>query len=378
MAGRWALPGEGVVWLLVAGGLIFLAWWRGVSLVLLLGYLLFALFVFNAGAAGRGLGRVRAARKTAGTVFAGQSAFWEVELSHDGPRPLQGLRVGEHGKPGWFVPLLDADRPLSLRVKQLFPSRGRHRGGPLAASCRFPFGLFQRNAQLDEGADQLVLPRLGRMSQDRLHQWLMHAVRGDGRAHISARPTRDQEAELHGLRPFRFGDSPRWIHWRTTARRNELIVREFEQDLGLHDILVVVEPWLATPAALEAAISLAATVCWGWCHHSGQRLALAVAGPTPVVLAGGIGPGQARLALECLAVQAGSVDTDASPGRLVQALAGLSPRTTVLLVTSWRGSRLESALADGLDRPVAVLDASATHPFYTPPVTDEEEAPGPS
>src|SRR5262249_54217276 len=36
--------------------------------------------------------------------------------------------------------------------------------------------------------------------------------------------------DFHGLREFRSGDNPRAIHWRSTARRGELILREFQQN----------------------------------------------------------------------------------------------------------------------------------------------------
>ena len=37
------------------------------------------------------------------------------------------------------------------------------------------------------------------------------------------------QTDFHGLRTFQPADSPRWIHWRTSARRGELMVKEFEE-----------------------------------------------------------------------------------------------------------------------------------------------------
>ena len=76
-----------------------------------------------------------------------------------------------------------------------------------------------------------------------------------------------QQVEYHGLRDYRSGDSPRWIHWRTSARRGELMVKEFEQQ-NEQDLAILIDPWLPrTKAAaeqreaLEEAISFAATLC---------------------------------------------------------------------------------------------------------------------
>src|SRR5438445_186493 len=74
-----------------------------------------------------------------------------------------------------------------------------------------------------------------------LRRWLMHSARPDERAGRSRRRLA-LEAEFHGLRQFRAGDSPRWIHWRTSARTGELVVREF--DHGTHnDLVLILEPF---------------------------------------------------------------------------------------------------------------------------------------
>ena len=68
---------------------------------------------------------------------------------------------------------------------------------------------------------------------------------------------------VHGLRQFRAGDSPRWIHWRTTARRGELMIREFE-DMPNDHLVLIVDPGERDHPVLERLLSLAATICWDW------------------------------------------------------------------------------------------------------------------
>ena len=105
------------------------------------------------------------------------------------------------------------------------------------------------------------------------------------------------------MRDYRSGDSPRWIHWRTSARRGELMVKEFEQQ-NEQDLAILIDPWLprtkASPEqreALEQAISFAATLCLETCRHHGRRLVLGWTGPTPGVRQG---PASVKLLHELL------------------------------------------------------------------------------
>ena len=94
-----------------------------------------------------------------------------------------------------------------------------------------------------------------------------------------------------------------WIHWRTSARRGELMVKEFEQQ-NEQDLAILIDPWLprtkASPEqreALEQAISFAATLCLETCRHQGRRLVLGWTGPAPGVRQG---PASVKLLHELL------------------------------------------------------------------------------
>jgi uncharacterized protein (DUF58 family) len=176
--------------------------------------------------------------------------------------------------------------------------------------------------------------------------------------------------EFHGLRAFRPGDSPRWIHWRTTARTGELMVREFDHGTH-HDLLLILEPFAgpnnAKSERLEAAVSLAATVCWAWAHESNDRVILAVAGREPVVADGLGSANQALALLECLAAVRGSETTDL-PALERRLLSVALPGGPALLVSSRRNdSRTAEALTRRLERPVAYIDAADPPSFYQPP-----------
>jgi uncharacterized protein (DUF58 family) len=214
---------------------------------------------------------------------------------------------------------------------------------------------------------------LGKVHRGLLRRYLRGT---DPRAEHRPRHTlrsRAAQAEFHGLREFHTGDSPRWIHWRTSARRGQLMVREFE-DLPGDDLAVVLDPGGYVPGELfEAVVSLAATLCWEWCGHKGDRLSLAIAGPEPVVLGGLTGP---ELALETLTALAFVVAGEAGEAResgldgqatLVERLAAVTPPSAGVLLLCRRRSALAGALRRKLERPVAVFDSLDDLDYYTPP-----------
>ncbi len=178
--------------------------------------------------------------------------------------------------------------------------------------------------------------------------------------------------EYHGLRDYRSGDSPRWIHWRTSAKRGELMVKEFEQQ-NEQDMAILVDPWLPRTKAsaeqreaVEQAISFAATVCLETCRHQGRRLVLGWTGPSPGVRHG---PASVKLLHELLEQLA--ILRPASEGGLADLLDALPPvvlREAILIIISTRPlnlleeaertSRLSGAAARSLMGRVILLNAT--------------------
>ena len=84
------------------------------------------------------------------------------------------------------------------------------------------------------------------------------------------------------------GDSRRWIHWPSTARRGQIVVRQFDVARG-HDVGLFLDllgpPGGKTGADApgrparrnEIALSLAATLVWDICRLGGCRVLVVVA-----------------------------------------------------------------------------------------------------
>ena len=86
---------------------------------------------------------------------------------------------------------------------------------------------------------------------------MARAARGAG-AGAARRPGRGDE--IHNLRAYRPGDDPRFIHWRSSAKAETLMVREHEADASHDARLVLVGRGQAGSERLEAALSDAASV----------------------------------------------------------------------------------------------------------------------
>jgi hypothetical protein len=122
----------------------------------------------------------------------------------------------------------------------------------------------------------------------------------------------------------------------------------------------------AKPDAFEDAVSLAATVCWEWCRHTGDRLIVAVADGGEV-LDGLAGPTYGRRVLERLAVVQAGQEADGSG--LAERLAAFSDVPAAAVLVSAGPSRLAGVLGRTLHRGVTCLDAAAWEDldFYRPP-----------
>lgn len=381
------LPKEGLYWLLASGVLLAGGWFRGMNLVVLLAYIMFAIWITNFILAGRGLRRLHCKRHIHGPVFAETPFAVQVTVRNPGRRAVNGVRLEErrsaHGT-NWFLTRVPARTEVRRERELTLPSRGRHRRNPLWASSGYPFGLTRREFQVVGNEEVIVLPRLGRLHRGGLRRLLNQTSPSVGTVRKQLRRHPMARNEFHGLRAFRSGDSPHLIHWRTSARCGELMVREFE-DAPTDALVVILDPWMppeservreseresaaavrapgealslshsATLSRLEEAVSLAATICWEWCRQSGDRLVLAIAGDPPVIIDGETNRAHRLRLSEQLALVQGRAQVDS--GRLLNALVECELPASPVLVVSTRPSNLADLVAARLHRPVASIGA---------------------
>lgn len=112
--------------------------------------------------------------------------------------------------------------------------RGRYVVEQARATVDDPFGLAHMDVELDARGSLLVYPRL--VPLDRLFSESgAHAQ--DGRRLLLRRPS---GFDLHSVREYEQGESLRKVHWKTTARRGQLMVKELE-DAPRDEIAVILD-----------------------------------------------------------------------------------------------------------------------------------------
>jgi uncharacterized protein (DUF58 family) len=120
----------------------------------------------------------------------------------------------------------------SWRTTTICRQRGRYQLGPILLRTSDPFGFFPMSRDLIATSNVVVYP----MTFD-IHRFaLPMGVLPGGDA--LRRRTHHVTTNASGVRDYAPGDSFSRIHWPSTARRNRLIVKEFELD-PLADIWIV-------------------------------------------------------------------------------------------------------------------------------------------
>ena len=335
-----------VAWLAVAVVLAVIGWGKTINLLLLVGYVMLALAGVNAVLARRAVRAVVCRARPVGAAFAGGPMAVAVEVENVGRTPaaveVEAPGVGRPSR--WFVGGLGPGEAVTLRDQPLAENRGRHRPGEVTAECDYPFGLVRWRRTFGPGGEVVVLPRLGRVSLGEFRRWLVRTTGGEARRRRPSRRPLPGTGDVCGVRPYRVGDSIRDVHWRTTARRNELAVREYDRVEAV-DLTLIVDrtvPPDADPAAFERLLELAVSIGWAWSQADEPGgLTLVVPGELPIVRSPRTDAAAVRAAFEVLAdltpIPSGRAGGDGVPATRANA-------TSLLVTTRPGGGPVAAAL----------------------------------
>jgi uncharacterized protein (DUF58 family) len=207
-----------------------------------------------------------------GALLEGEDVWVTLEARPEARVPLPSVAVTERiARIGERVtPLRRAGRVhRGTYVLERVP-RGRYVVEDARATIDDPFGLAQEEVELEAGGSLLVYPRL--VALDRLFSESgLHAQ--DGRRLLLRRPA---GFDLHSVRDYEQGESLRKVHWRSTARRGQLMVKELE-DAPRDEIAVILdgEADAVASGSFDAQVRAAGSILRAHASH-GRRAVLAV------------------------------------------------------------------------------------------------------
>lgn len=235
---------------------------------------------------------------------------------------------------------LAAGGQASTLARARFVARGEHHIDPFRAVALLPLGLSQGAPVRTKGVRFVVVPKVARVTAITTPLNRRHQPGGVARASRTGDAT-----DLLGVRPYRPGDPVRDLHARLSARHGLPMVREYQEEYFARIGMVVdSDAKAATPAHLEAALSLAAGVIASLCR--GEALVdVLVVGEHMQRLSLGRGLGSLDQALDILsAVQPSrGLSADRILARLGPHLEQLS--SVVLIFLAWEPTRATLASA---------------------------------
>lgn len=173
------------------------------------------------------------------------------------------------GRPRFVVTRLSRRDAVRVQYPLAPRMRGVHTLGPLVVWISDPFGLAQYRRELGGQSRLVVTPRVVALTG---------TPSGDGRAggaEGAGRLRSGTGTDAVVVRAYQQGDDLRKVHWRSTARRDELMVRVEERPWhGGSSVLLdhrgSAHRGSGPDSSLEYAVSLAASVCLQLRAHGRQ------------------------------------------------------------------------------------------------------------
>ncbi len=144
--------------------------------------------------------------------------------------------------------------------------RGVYHWEGLTLRSAAPLGLFWYRRDLALPATAVVYPQVLPLQRCPILDTLGHQAGQQWHYHPVVKP--DTEGVTRSLRPYRWGDPTRLIHWRTSARYGELQVRELERVTASQEVVIALNtlaPW--TEEGFEQAVIAAASLY----HYAMER-----------------------------------------------------------------------------------------------------------
>lgn len=258
---------------------------------------------------------LRASRRLRfGWVAVGDRLSEHFEIRNNSWLPALWVEVvDESNVPGYQVAVVRSLSPDSSdhwRQSAICQQRGQFHLGPWALRAGDPFGIFRVTIPYPTVTEIVIHPPIHSQIPVPLPAGQSHGRAKAREPHWSA------TVNAAAVRDYQHSDPVHWIHWPSTARRGELLVRQFDLDAA-GDIWLVLD--LHSPVQLgtgpdgteEHAVLLAAALAAQGLRQN-RAVGLASYGAEPQIIPPGRGQSQEWRLLRALALIAADGASDLS------------------------------------------------------------------
>jgi len=159
-----------------------------------------------------------------------------------------------------FVSALGPRESREVKLEFDRARRGSHAGAHIRLSSAAPAGLARSRRHLDAAGPLVVYPLWHQLATD----W-DSGQKNAGYMVSTAIPTRNTASDYLGVREYRPGDSPRSIHWRSSARSGKLASIEYSRQAAITPVLLLdtfseAERGKGPSSTFETAVTIATSL----------------------------------------------------------------------------------------------------------------------
>lgn len=195
---------------------------------------------------------------TGHSVVVGDHAEGRLVVRNDARRRHWGSRLDlpvGRSSASFGLPLMRPGEAVASTFLLPTTRRGIVQVGPASSVQGDPFALTGRETRWTDALELYVHPRTvllpGRQAG------FVHDLEGHASGHLSA-----SDMNFHALRPYAPGDDRRHVHWRSTARTGQLMVRQFDES-RMSRVCVALDTWRGSyldEDEFELAVSCAGSI----------------------------------------------------------------------------------------------------------------------
>lgn len=189
-------------------------------------------------------------------IFKGSPVYITLDIKNRKARlPSFSFHVAELEAPALeseplYILKLAAGEEARRASRYTFLRRGRFTLPGLKVSTRFPFGFFLKGRDEVIEDEVIVYPRVMPFTK-------AQAPGGIWMPGVSSSSGKGGGTQLYAMRDYTPADDSRFIHWKSAARLQRLLVKEFEKE-NEKKAVIVFDNYLSDDEAFENAVDEAA------------------------------------------------------------------------------------------------------------------------